>query len=457
MSYWESGLVVTVLWLAVCLAVAEGLRRAVPALARLGVPGSIVAGLLGLLAGPSVAGVLPMDVGVLESIVYHGLALVFIAVSLKAPAKGRMGPGVASIAFAVPFMLGLQAFLGLGVVMLLGLASPLHPGFGLILPMGFEEGPGQALSLGAAWEAGGMEHGAQVGLIVAALGFAWSIGIGVPLVAWGRRRGLLAALPAAAERDADADAGALEAPGALDALTVQVVAIGGVYLVTYAFIRGLTSLLAGMPGIAAMGWGFHFIFGALFAIFARRLLARVPSGTPLDDALLSRLGGLTVDVVTAAAIAAIQVAVLRAHWVPIALVTLLGGVATLLSALWLARRAFPEAPFEHCVVLFGMSTGTLPTGLALLRIIDPELRSPAPMSAVLGSAGAVAGAAPFFLGIIPFAVAGWPGGYPGVGWTAMAVLAAYLAVVVGLWWKLGPLRFLGPLTRLWPDEPATER
>lgn len=452
MQFWQSGTVLTVLWLSLALAGAEALRRTVPALARIGVPGSIVAGLFGLLAGPSVLGWLPLDAGVLESIVYHGLAIVFIAVTLTKPAGGRKGAGAASMSFAIPFMIALQCFAGLLIVMLLGLSTPMHPGFGLILPMGFEEGPGQALSLGAAWEAGGMTNGAQVGLIVAALGFGWSIFIGVPLVAWGRRRGLLAPLPPRPTSHA-LDAGeTLSPPGAIDLLTLHAAAIAITYLLTYGFISGLAWLLRDMPGIAAMAWGFHFIFASIFAIGTRALLSRIPSGTPLDDGLLSRIGGFTVDVVTCAAIAAIQIAVLKEHWVPIVATTAVGGLLTLVVALWLASRAFPDAPFEHCVVLFGMSTGTLPTGLALLRIIDPDLRSSAPSSAVLGSAGAVLGAAPLFLGVVPFAIGGWPGGFPGTGWATLGILAAFLLVVFGLWWKLGPLRVVGGPLWLRADE-----
>ncbi len=184
MSYWQNDVVSTALAVAVLLLAAEALRRFVPPLGRLGIPGCIVAGIVGLLLGPDVADVLPLNRKVLETIVYHGLAIVFIAVSLQPPArlKGHLAGGIRSFVFGIPFMQTFQAFIGLAIVLGMGLAvgNHFHPGFGVMLPLGFEEGPGQALALGAAWEESGMRDGAQVGLIVAAIGYAWSVVIGVP-------------------------------------------------------------------------------------------------------------------------------------------------------------------------------------------------------------------------------------------------------------------------------------
>lgn len=424
-------------------------------LRRLGVPTSILAGVLGLLLGPELAGLLPLSTEVLEAGVYHALGIVFIALSLQSPRR-QEGGGAArhsgrSMAFAITFMVALQTAVGLLLVMGLGLlGDAVHPGFGLLLPLGFEQGPGQALSVGGAWEQAGMPSGGQVGLIVAALGFAWSIGAGVPLVAYGRARGWVSAPGAAPEAGGQA-LSAEEEPlpalpaGALAHLSRQLGLIAAVYALTWATCLGLSSALeaAGMADIAAMIWGFHFMVGALLAMGLRPLLGRLPGGNPVHSETQARVAALTVDFATVAALAAIQLAVLKANWLPILLVTLVGGAVTLGTALWLAWRAFPDAPFEHAVLWFGMSTGTMPTGLALLRMIDPELRSPAPLSAVLGSAGAILGVAPILLVLHPIAVTGWGDGWPGAGWVALGATAAYLLVTVVLWRWLGGLR-LGP-------------
>lgn len=430
MHYWESPWVVTALVLVGLLLVAELARRVLP----LGVvPSCIVAGVLGLLGGPDVLALLPVDRQVLETIVYHALGVVFIAIGLQRPA-GPGGGGARSIALGVPFVMTVQTMIGLVAVLMLG---DLHPGFGLMLPLGFEQGPGQALSLGAAWEAGGMPDGAQVGLAMAAIGFAWSIGAGIPLVAWGRARGHVA--QTLAPRDPPAERGGEGMQGAgLDALTRQLAVIAGVYAVTFAVCAGLAAALEPLPGVAPMVWGFHFIVGGALAMAVRPLLGRISEEAVADEQLLRRIAGACVDGMTAASIAAVQIAVITAYAVPLLLVTTAGGLVTLAVCVGMARRAFPEAWFEHCVVWFGMSTGTLPMGLALLRIIDPELRSAAPRSAVVGSAGAVVPSIPLMLVVLPAAVAAWPEGWPLAGYLSLAACAVWAGALLAGWRVLGP-------------------
>jgi len=449
MEFWQSGRVITVLMLAVLLLVGTGLRRIGP-IGRLGIPASIIGGVLGLLLGEGILAVLPMDSGTLEGIVYHGLAIVFIAVSLQTPKrKGRTG-GAVSFALGIAIFLNIQAIIGLLVVLVLGL----HPGLGLLLPLGFEQGPGQALSLGKAWEASGLVDGGQLGLIIAALGFGWAIAAGVPIAAWGRRRGLLSQEHAdSATGEAVGAASKVGAPGALDALSLHLAVIGLVYLITFGIVAGLAKLFAAMPGIAAMAWGFHFIFGALVAIGMRTALARMSTEPILDNQQLSHIAGLTVDVVTCAAICAVQIAIFQANFVPIVLLTTLGGLITAAAVIWLAPRVFPRAPFEHGILLFGAATGTLPVGLALLRIVDPGFRTPASLNAVLGSAMSVPLAAVFMMGLLPYAISGWPDSYPATGFIALGLFFAYTVAIFVGWRFLGPMTLKGKLTTLWPEEP----
>ncbi|MDF1565912.1 MAG: hypothetical protein P1V51_22950 [Deltaproteobacteria bacterium] len=463
MKYWGNSVVVTLMILALLLLAAMGLRLIFPPLKKWAIPVSILAGVLGFFLGPDVAGLLPLDREVLEVIVYHGLAIMFIAISLQSPArtKGHVAGGVRSFTFGIPFMQALQTFLGLLIILSLGLAlgEAVHPGIGVMLTLGFEEGPGQALALGAAWEENGMKDGAQIGLIIAALGYAWSVFLGVPLAIYGRHKGWVSKPPeVAVELEAAGEGEALEAPGALDSLTLQGVVVLGVYGITWLVCMGLSTALAGMPDIASAVWGFHFMIGAGVALGVRPLLDRLPGGTPVNDKLVTRLSGVAVDVMTCASLAAVQLAVFQANWVTVVLVTTLGGVATLIAVLYFASRAFPDAPFEHALVWFGMSTGTLAMGLALLRIVDPDLKSPAPVTTVLGSAGAIVFAAPILVAGIPMTVAAFPERYPLYGWLAMGVFLIYGLILVGVWRKFAPLRFHGKITQLWwrPAETSAE-
>ena len=70
-----------------------------------------------------------------------------------------------------------------------------------------------------------------------------------------------------------------------------------------------------------------------------------------------------------------------------------------------------------------MSTGTLPTGLALLRILDPDLKGPVAGSTVLGATFAFLLAIPLLIVVMPVPVSGWPETFPGNTLIAIGTVA----------------------------------
>ena len=80
----------------------------------------------------------------------------------------------------------------------------------------------------------------------------------------------------------------------------------------------------------------------------------------------------------------------------------LAGFLTMFYCLWLGSRFFDEHAFQRAMTIYGASTGTLPTGLALLRVLDPEFETPSATDYMYGSGVA------FFL-VIPYILAiNWP-------------------------------------------------
>ncbi len=66
----------------------------------------------------------------------------------------------------------LQAIAGGVLATLFGIFGiKLFPTFGFLAALGFEEGPGQALSIGKVWQGFGFEHATTIGLTFAAMGF----------------------------------------------------------------------------------------------------------------------------------------------------------------------------------------------------------------------------------------------------------------------------------------------
>lgn len=463
MTYWAGGYVQDLLFVISLIGIAAGLRRIWPALQRISMPDALTAGALGVVFGPAVLGWLPFSPAHLEVIIYHALALVFITVSLQSPAPGKPGASARSIVFAIPAIAVLQGIIGLVCVLGWNAVSGgpnLHTGFGMLLPLGFNQGPGPALTFGSTWEReAGMKDGAQIGLIMAGLGYAWCCVIGVGLVAWGRAHGW-ASKKGRDELEPADTAAAPELPGhsprrparqaqhgKLEPLTAQVVAVAIVYLVTWVFLELVGPLLPEkhQPTL----WSFHFLIATGFALLLRPLAKRLPHGDPLDDDLLARMSSVIVDVATCAALAAVSVAVLGANLLPVLLISSIGGLVTLLVCIWVAPRAFPTRPFEHAIITYGSLTGTATTGLALLRMLDPQLQGPAARNYVLAVTPSAVLGLPLLV-LIQVPVTNFPADYPGKLFVVLGLLLAYALVLVLLWRFVAPLRFGKTPWKLWP-------
>ncbi len=239
-------------------------------------------------------------------------------------------------------------------------------------------------------------------------------------------------------------------PGDMEPLTRQVAAVALVYLAAWGVIQGMVFTLGDRPQAVATVYGFHFVLGAVLALAARRALGAAGHGGALHTPLLSRLAALVVDVVTVSAIAAVQLSVVREWWVVVLVFSTCAGLLTAVLAVWVARRAFPDAPFEYALVLFGAATGTLATGLALLRLIDPELDGPVASGAVLGAAASLPLSVPLLL-VMQVPATGWPESHPTASLTALGAIGAYGLVLGGLWLWFGGFRMLRPIQSFWPE------
>lgn len=395
--------------ISVLLLIGLVLRAKLRAFQKFFIPACITAGLLGLLLKELGAITMPDDQ--LKLFAYHLFNITFISLGLTAQPKGsqttdekrrafngivKMGILIASVA-ALQFLIG-----GLCVMLLNVFGYGLHPTFGFLVTMGFEEGPGQALSIGKAWEGLGFVNAATIGLSFAMFGFLVAIFIGVPLAGWMIRKGYVST--PSPELSADLQTGivskdaAKEAAGSLtthssviDSLTVHTSMIGVVYLLTYGFVLLCTSVLP--ADIGEMFWGFFFIWGLLFAFIMRHLIELAGAGHVLDHRLQSRITGWGVDLLVATSIVAISMAVVWTYIIPIMLIVILTAALTLLWIFYLGKYVWNTFRYERIAGLYGMETGTVATGLVLIRILDPSFSTPAATDLALSSIVAI----PFLL------------------------------------------------------------
>lgn len=397
-------LVLDFLLISFLIVIAAVLKARIPLLRKMIVPTAMIAGFIGLIAGPELLGWIQFDKDTLGSIVYHFMAIGFIALSLK-ERNIKNSPSVLNSGMMIVSTYLIQGIVGFGLFMLLAatLYPEFFPGVGLLLPLGFGQGPGQAYSIGTQWEQLGIAGGGNLGLTIAGIGFIWATVIGIILMNILARsnkfQGTELEVSGAHEPMTEqSQPDEIPLSDAIDKLTYQVALIGFIYLVTYLTIYGLEMVLTPLgtfgTTFAQLLIGFHFLIGSMYAMLFRVILNKLQNaGLTLEHSpnnfLLQRISGFSFDYMITASIAAISIYALQEYLVPVLLLTTIGGLVTIFFLLWISPRLFPEDTLSNLLGFFGMQTGTISTGMALVKAVDPSFQSNTAENLVTGSAAAM--------------------------------------------------------------------
>ena len=396
--------------LAGAILLANLLRQKLSFIRKSMLPVAVLAGFLLLFA--KIIGLVKIDQAMMEMLVYHGIALGFIAMSLRVPPEKDKQKndltGLKSGAVIVSSYL-VQGVTGLLITLLLSFTvmPNLFQASGLLLPMGYGQGPGQANNVGSSYEALGFAGGRSFGLAIAAAGYLVACVVGVVILNVLSRRGKIGKTRSSAVELPSADffQGKDEIPvsDSIDKLSIQFALVLLVYVMTYLCAWGITSGLSAVSeGLAntlnALIWGFNFIIGAALAMLVRVLLDHGKRTGIIfrqyqNNYLLNRMSGFFFDVMIVAGIASINPEDIRGLWLPFVLLAVAGAVVTWIHLTFVCRAVYRDYYYEGLISMYGMLTGTISSGVLLLREIDPDLATPAANNLVVGSSfGIVLGA-----------------------------------------------------------------
>ena len=345
---------------------------------------------------------------VLQVLTYHGIAVGFIAMSLRTPnsdvKKGDklVGPKSGAIivsSYMIQGLVGLAISIGLSYTVM----PKLFRASGILLPMGYGQGPGQANNFGTTFEGMGFVGGHSFGLAIAAAGYLSACIVGVVYLNYLSRKGRIRRgeyEPVAGSVTVDNPNEITEtASESLDRLSLQLAIVMGIYLVTYVLTLGVTEGLGAISegaknAVGNLLWGFNFMVGSALAIatraiFRKRFEARPKDLKKQDNYLLSRISGLAFDAMIVAGIGSIEPEQLSGLWVPFLLMAVAGAAVTFLHLRFVCRRVYPDYYNEGMLSMYGMMTGTISSGVILLREIDPQLKTPAANHLIIGSSYAI--------------------------------------------------------------------
>lgn len=369
---------------AICglLLVGKLVRAKVGLVQRLLLPSSIIAGVLGITLGPNGLGLIPFSdqlntyATILTAVVFGALPLTdsFGALSRIRSARVMWSYSVSS--YVLQWGLGL-----LFTVAVLGLFFELPDGFGLLLAAGWAGGFGTASAVGGTLSDAGWQEAMSLGFTSATVGVVVCIVGGLALVKWGTRRARATGavsfsdLPASLRTGLLANSSEREpigratvSPSSLEPLAMQLSLIVVVTLAGYLTTEGVAALF---PALSVPVFAASFLCG----LALRFIVDRTPAQQYLDGTTVKSISGSATDFLVAIGITAIVPSIVVDYVLPLALLMLFGLAYCVLVFRYLTPRMFGDHWLERGLFTWGWSTASIATGLALLRIVDPRLKS----------------------------------------------------------------------------------
>ncbi len=381
----QSSIIVFVL-LCGLLVVGKVVRLNVPLLQRLYLPSSVIGGLIGLMLISVFGDRIDSDItATMRSVPGFLINVVFATLFLgkKVPKLRR----VVSLAFP-QLVLGQivawgQYVVGLGLAgFVLAKMFGVPPCFGNLIEIGFEGGHGTVGGMAESFASAGWSEGAALGFTVATAGMVVGIVVGMALVNWANRKGIVHEVVPFDRRRFSERLGLHLRRGRPSAGVQTVMSDSIDSLAWHLAIVGVAIAIGvGMLALLRLtGWkvfsGFPlFPLCMMGGVLLQAVARAMHKDLLVDHGQMERISGAALDFLVVSAVATISIKVVAANWMPLVAIVVAGTAWSVFAILWFGPRCMKEAWFERAIADFGQATGVTATGLLLLRTVDPDSKT----------------------------------------------------------------------------------
>ena len=370
------------------------LGRTVPLFRKCLIPSALLGGALLFIINliTKQFGLVLVDNRLMQVITYHCLAIGFASMSLKTEKSTHRTNKVQVLEFGALqggcYML--QAFVGLGITLLLFLLTRhgdkvVSYACGLILPLAYGQGPGNALS----WDinftntpAAQFAGNGSFGLSLASIGFVVASVLGVLYINIYKTRGELYVRKYRIGDDAIdlTNPSGQEIPDSesVDKFTIQ----AGFVALSYALSFGFMYLLGILSDFTnSIAWGFNFLWASLAAMLIKLVVKQLRKNNLMhrgyiNNYQMDRISGFSFDLMIVAGVAAIEINDIKNYIIPVLLLSVTGAVITYIYIRLVSKECFKGFEHEMFLMCYGTMTGTASNGMILMKEIDPSLRTP---------------------------------------------------------------------------------
>ena len=391
------------------------LRRMIPAFRKCLIPSALLGGALLLIANfiTKQFNFVMVDNRLMQVITYHCLAIGFASMSLKTEKSTHKTSRAQVFEFGAlqggTYML--QAFVGIGITIILFLLTRYGDHVvsyicGLILPLAYGQGPGNALS----WDINFTNTAAtqfagngSFGLSLASIGFVVASVFGVLYINIQKKHGGLSVRSVRPDGDfvdqTNPTGSEIPDSESVDKFTLQVGFVALAYAISFGFMYLLGELSAFTNSIA---WGFNFLWASLAAMLIKFVVKflrkdRLMHRDYINNYQMDRISGFSFDLMIVAGVAAIEINDIKNYILPIVVLSIIGMIVTYVYIRLVSKECFKGFEHEFFLMSFGTLTGTASNGMILMKEVDPGLRTPTSSLYILSNFPAMVMIAPLLL------------------------------------------------------------
>lgn len=373
------------------------IRELVKPLQRFYIPASIIGGILALIMGPQVLGLIeiPESFGSMASVMIT-LVLTCSVIGVDMD-KSKAGAYFTHLCIMVS-VYGMQMFLGCWLGSLMENAwEDLPLGWGSEAVFSFWGGHGTAASAGAAWEEYGIIGNTSVGMVMSTIGVIACFVVGMIMINVGVRKGWATQASndfknnpsffgGMLKEDQRTPIGMATVPSTgIDGFSFQLAIVLACMALGNFMMGAFKTAIAGVPYIGALSKLPNLINGIVAGLIVWNVIKRTKLRGFVDRKTINSISGLGLEITITSAIATMDLELVSVLIVPILIVSAVIIVLTAALCLILCKAWHRSNWFEKCCGSFGAATGSVPTGLALIRCVDPDGKTDAADTLAIGN------------------------------------------------------------------------
>ncbi|WP_026689132.1 sodium/glutamate symporter [Alteribacter aurantiacus] len=395
------------------IVIGKWIRVFSPLLQKLFLPSSIIAGLLALLVGPEVLGRLVSLFTSDDFILTNGfvpeevvevwstLPGLFINIVFASLFLGKTLPSFKKVWIigGPQVVMGQMVSWGqyvVGLLLAIFLLAPVfgvNPMAGALIEISFVGGHGTAAGLSGTFADLGFEEGADLAIGLATIGILTGVIVGIILINWGARKGHAKEVGGKQGLASNGRNGIVELenrdsagelttrPESIEPLSLHIAYVGIAIFIGFILLEGLILL-------EAFTWGawtdtYLMIYVPLFplamvgGIITQLVSDKYDRFRLIDRKMINRISGFSLDVLIVSALATVSLTVIGDNLAAFVTLAVAGVVWNVFAFIVLAPKMIPQYWFERGIGDFGQATGITATGLLLMKVADPDNKTPA--------------------------------------------------------------------------------